>query len=139
MPTGDDRARVIVSSNAETPEWSVLGANSLVSTYRDFLESETENTIVEPIAALDTQIRQLEGKIVAVQANIAAMSSDDLPGLADPQAEIQDRLPLVKAASDLPTGGLARLEDNLALLGAACDGVVFTGVSTQRVERATEG
>jgi hypothetical protein len=68
------------------------------------------------------------------------MSSDDLPGLADPQAEIQDRLPLVsKAASDLATGGLARLEDNLESLGAACDGVVFTGVSTQRVERATEG
>ncbi|MGF1666462.1 MAG: hypothetical protein ACFCVC_09350 [Acidimicrobiia bacterium] len=100
---GDDRALVTVSFDAETPEWAVLGANSVVSAYQEFLESETTEAFSASISALDDEVTALEEEIAGIQAEIDTASNEGAPGAAELEERIQDLLPvLADVAAAIP-------------------------------------
>lgn len=119
---GDDRALVTISFEAETPEWAVLGANSMVTAYQEFLESETTEAFAASIDALDELVDALETEIVAIQAEIEETSAAGRPGTRLLEESIQDLLPVVSdIAGDLPGASAERRVVLLEELGGIND------------------
>lgn len=119
---GDDRALVTVSFDAESPEWAVLGANSVVTAYQEFLESETSEAFSASIEALDDEVVALEAEIASIQQEIDEVAAGNAPGADDLDAEIQGLIPvLTDVAASLPGATAAQRESLLEELSAIND------------------
>jgi uncharacterized protein involved in exopolysaccharide biosynthesis/Mrp family chromosome partitioning ATPase len=122
---GGNQALVTISFEAESPEWAVLGANSMVTAYQEFLESETTAAFSASISALDEEVEALEEEISAIQDAIEVEAASGIEGAAELEEEIAALVPvLTQIATDLPRASDSAREELLEELAAINDVLV---------------